>query len=524
MNSPSLSSSSSLHSFLKSIVNYDSSMSRFELFNIGSSLGGVLLQRVFSCYENQLSSDPLNSGSGLRNLSNTNSDAGRAETSDMFSVDKMINNNVELEIISIIYVLLYLGSTLAFQQDDIELNPFLLPILSWLEFDHDLHVKNNHFNQHSKTILSQAKKLTSYLFENYSSSLINSIGKMSISEALLSIPKTASSNEKEFAKIGKYNSIKELQNSYMKKAPMMQNLLHYSSSPLVGAMKIHSDDATGNKLQQENVDVDNQGWITPSPFMFDSPNTDSFDLMWMIPVIHPGIIIDESIIKSSKTEEEIEVDMKLNNEESKYDAAKKEFGDFITKFITEKKSKKESKDPNKASATDNDDAYLKFRNSLEEFPQLAFECGLTTDNITSLITYDQFLSVDLLSAMARLPNEQSKVNSYHSTIVHMERSLESMEVVNRLATKIKLPPMFLELYISGCIHDCKSEKNDKGERNRLIRLVAVFLNTLVRSNTIDAISMDFELKSFCAEHSDVKEVVALLRLLNSKDSSKQTQS
>ena len=157
--------------------------------------------------------------------------------------------------------------------------------------------------------------------------------------------------------------------------------------------------------------------------------------------------------------------------------------------------------------------------------RLILESGLTPQNLSRIVEKNPIVAIEcliLILTSTEVNDITNKKNEFLSSLAGMDMSIHSMEVVNRLATysarigggggvaasaqgkkgqqrkqqqndkggdNITSEPLlhseYIHLYISTCISSCESMSYDRHLQNKSVRLLCVFLQSLIRNGIVD---------------------------------------
>ncbi|CAI5477392.1 unnamed protein product [Closterium sp. Yama58-4] len=143
-------------------------------------------------------------------------------------------------------------------------------------------------------------------------------------------------------------------------------------------------------------------------------------------------------------------------------------------------------------------------------PSLITACGLHPLTLPPLVEHNP----DIAACALTLLLASQPAFEYLEVLSQLPLTLHSLEVVSRVAKAVDLPPDFIHSYASHCMRCCEETK-DKSMQNRLVRIVCIFLLSLIRDNIINVEALFIEMQAFCIEYSRVREAAALFRMLKS---------
>ncbi|KAH8267083.1 hypothetical protein KR018_002142, partial [Drosophila ironensis] len=154
------------------------------------------------------------------------------------------------------------------------------------------------------------------------------------------------------------------------------------------------------------------------------------------------------------------------------------------------------------------DQHSLFDDLLKYKEDIADKYGMTPDKLPQLVENNPQISTEILVRLAGNPI----VEEYFKMLANMDITMHSMEVVNRLTIPGILPVEYINLFLTNCFSAC-AKIEEKFVQNRLVRLVCVFIQSLIRNKCINSKEVYLEIGAFCITYSQVKEAAILYRLI-----------
>ncbi|KAK9766123.1 CCR4-NOT transcription complex subunit 11, variant 3 [Basidiobolus ranarum] len=145
---------------------------------------------------------------------------------------------------------------------------------------------------------------------------------------------------------------------------------------------------------------------------------------------------------------------------------------------------------------------------LQEFEndvKFVYRSGLTPDNLSALVENNPTIVIEALIQLSKCKEMAEYLNALSDIT-----TLHSLEVVNRLTTSCEIPQEFLHQYLERHISSCDS-MTDRNVQNRQVRLVCVFVQSLLRNKVIELSEFVIELQPFLVQYSRVKEAAELYK-------------
>jgi hypothetical protein len=165
---------------------------------------------------------------------------------------------------------------------------------------------------------------------------------------------------------------------------------------------------------------------------------------------------------------------------------------------------------------------------------------VTLDNLSMIVEHNPNIAFELLLTI----QDEQVAAKFHSKLVNMEVTLNTMEVVYKLATMTavedgiltegsrpdakpkaatrdvsvarkvpcKLHAEYLHVFILGLFERCALSQDRK-----MVRLVSVFLQNLIQNDIVQVDDLvSAQVQAFCIENSRVREAQVLFKLLKDK--------
>ncbi|CAD8195758.1 unnamed protein product [Paramecium pentaurelia] len=138
------------------------------------------------------------------------------------------------------------------------------------------------------------------------------------------------------------------------------------------------------------------------------------------------------------------------------------------------------------------------------------EYKIDITQFNNLVEHNPQLVSDIIT---KLHQSGVNVHEYLDFLIQIKVTIQTLELVNQLTKNITLPDQFLNMFITRCIVTCEEVKQNQQQLARQVRLVSVFIKTLIKQKTFNPKKIYVELQGFCLEFSSIQEATQLFKAI-----------
>ncbi|CAD8185267.1 unnamed protein product [Paramecium octaurelia] len=138
------------------------------------------------------------------------------------------------------------------------------------------------------------------------------------------------------------------------------------------------------------------------------------------------------------------------------------------------------------------------------------EYKIDITQFNNLVEHNPQLASDIIT---KLHQSGVNVHEYLDFLIKIKVTIQTLELVNQLTKNITLPDEFLKLFIIRCIETCEEVKQNQQQLARQVRLVSVFIKTLIKQKTFNPKKIYVQLQGFCLEFSSIQEATQLFKAI-----------
>ena len=141
------------------------------------------------------------------------------------------------------------------------------------------------------------------------------------------------------------------------------------------------------------------------------------------------------------------------------------------------------------------------RKSLAADKEMVYHIDMSPAKLPDLVTHNPTIAKEILVIMTNT----HEISKYYDVLSQMRLSISLLEVFDCLQHHVDFPKEFILLFVKNCMEQCSSQGSKSLQKNRHVRIVVVFLQSILKQRVVDFEDISPSIKQFCVEHIKSKE-------------------